>query len=96
MLNVINGVVLFAQGDDPLSNGIPFGRRARALGRFLEKLPLRILVELMAEDAEAGVGIAEALGHSASRHVVDEECPQGLVLAVDGTGRMEEFLREPC
>jgi hypothetical protein len=87
---------LFAQSDDPLANGIPFGRGARALGRFLEKLPLRILAELMAEDAEAGVGIAEALGHSASRQMVDEECPQGLVLAVEGAGRVEEFVRELC
>jgi len=50
LMNVIDGVVLFSESKDALSDGVAFGGAVRASLRCLEKLSFRILAEFMAQD----------------------------------------------
>ena len=73
VLNVIDGVVLFSEGDDAFENDIALGRAARASGRGVKKGSLRVLAKLMTEDAKAAIAIAEALSDLLRRQMIDEE-----------------------
>ena len=95
-MNVVHGVVLLAERDDAIAHGISLGSAARALGGGLKEVAAGVLPEVMTEDAETTVAIAEALGSLLGGEFVDEESAQGLVLAVGGIGRVEEEPGEVC
>jgi hypothetical protein len=88
--DVIDGEVLFPQGDDDVSEGIGLGCGVGPLGRGQEEGAAGILAELMDQDAEATWGVAEAAGDLGAGEAVDEEGAEGLVLAVGGVGGLEE------
>ena len=87
LMNVIDGVVLFSESQDALSDGVAFGGAVRASLRCLEKLSFRILAEFMAQDTKAAVGVTEAFGRVLCGPVIDEESAEGFVLTVSGIGR---------
>jgi hypothetical protein len=80
--DVVNGEILFAQGDDLFSDPVPLGCRLWALFGWREELAMGILAEVVAEHPETSGGIAEALGNLLGREPIDEICAQGLVLPV--------------
>jgi hypothetical protein len=55
---------------------------------------MRVLAELMAEDAEAAGGVPEASGGLSGGEVIDEESAKRFVLAVGGVLGLEENARE--
>src|SRR5690349_18900584 len=95
-VELLKGIVLFAQSHDALSNRVAFGGVARALGRALKERSLRILAEFMAEDAEAAIAVAEAFGGFLGGDAIDEESAEGFVLAVRGIGRDAERAGGVC
>ena len=50
----------------------------------------------MAQDSEAAVAVAEALGSGLGGQVIDEESAEGFVLTVSGTGRYEKRTGQYC
>jgi hypothetical protein len=86
-MNVIDGMVLFSESKDVLSDGVPFWGAVRASLRRVEKLSFRILTEFMAQDTEAAVSVAEACGRLLRGQVIHEESAESLVLTVRGIGR---------
>ena len=60
--DVIDGEVLFPQGDDEVTEGIGLGCGLGSLGRGQEEGAARVLAELMDQDAETAGGVAEAAG----------------------------------
>lgn len=88
--DVVDGEVLFPQGDDGFAEGIGLGCGLGPLGRGQEEGAAGILAELMDQDAEAGRGIAETAGDLGGGEAIDEEGAEGLVLAVGGVGGLEE------
>ncbi len=92
--DVIDGEVLFSEGDDEFAEGIGLRCRLRSLGRGQEEGAVGILAELMDQDAKAAGGVTEAAGNFGAGNVVHEEGAQGLVLAMGGVGGLEEDLRE--
>ena len=58
--DVVDGEVLFAQGDDAVADGIGLGCGLGPLGRCEEEVASGILAELVDEDAEAARGVTEA------------------------------------
>ena len=92
--DVIDGEVLFSQGDDEFAEGIDLRCRLRSLGRGQEEGAMGILAELVDQDAKAAGGVTEAAGNFGTGDVVHEEGAEGLVLAVGGVGGFEENLGE--
>ena len=84
--DVVNGEVLFAQGDDTLAEGIGLGCGLGAFGRCEEEVASRILAELVDEDSEAPRGVTEAASDLGTGGSINEEGAEGLVLAVGGVG----------
>ena len=62
----------------------------RSLGRRCEESSIRVLAELMAQDAESAWAIAEAPGRLGRAESLDEIGPQGFVLPVGGVLGHEE------
>ena len=58
--DIVDRQVLLAEGDDPIAEGIGFGRGLWPFGRSEEEVTSGILAELMDEDTEAPRRIAEA------------------------------------
>jgi hypothetical protein len=67
LVDVVDGQVLLAQSDDLLSEAIFLGSRAGPLLGGEEKGSARVLAELVAENAEASWGVAEALSDEVRR-----------------------------
>jgi hypothetical protein len=88
--DVVDGEVLFAEGDDAVAEGIGLGCGLGPLGRSEEEVASGTLAELVDEDAEAPRGVTEATSHLDAGETVDEEGAEGLVLAMGGVGRFEE------
>src|SRR5208337_4585751 len=88
--DVVDREVLLAKGDDPIAEGIGFGRGPWPFGRGEEEVATGILAELMDEDTEAPRGIAEAASGLVTGQSIDEVGAKGLVLAVGGVGRFKE------
>ena len=63
-----------------------------SFGRGQEEGPGRILSEVVHQNAEATLRIAEAAGGLFGRELVDEEGAEGFVLAMSGVGGVEEGL----
>ena len=88
--DVVDREVLFAKVDDPIGEGIGFGRGPWPFGRGEEEVASGILAELMDEDAEAPRRIAEVASGLVTGQSVDEVGSEGLVLAMGGVGGFEE------
>ena len=88
--NVIDREVLLAEGDDAVAEGIGLGCGVRSLGGGEEEVAVRILPELMDQDAKAAGGVTESAGDFGAGEAIDEEGAEGLVSAVGGVGRLEE------
>jgi len=88
--DVVDGEVLFAQGDDTVAEGIGLGCGMRPLGRFEEEVASRVLAELVDEDSEAPRRVTEAASDLGTGNPFNEEGAEGLVLAVGGVGGFEE------
>ena len=82
-LDVIDGKVLLAQGQDEFADGVFLGLGAGAGLEVAEEIGLRA-TEMMAEDTKGAGGIAESLGDQWGRDALDEVGAEGLVLAVSG------------
>ena len=90
--DVVDGEVLFAQGDDTVAEGIGLGCGMGPLGRFEEEVASRVLAELVDEDSEGPRRVTEAASDLGSGNPFNEEGAEGLVLAVGGFGGFEEDL----
>ncbi len=90
--DVVDGEVLFAQGDDTVGEGIGLGCGMRPLGRFEEEVASRVLAELVDEDSEAPRRVTVAASDLGTGNPCNEEGAEGLVLAVGGVGGFEEDL----
>ena len=78
------------QRDDPIAEGIGFGRSLWSFGRAEEEVTSGILAKLVDQDAEAPWGIAEAAGGLFTGQSLDEIGAKGLVLTMSGVGGFEE------
>jgi hypothetical protein len=94
--DVIDGEILFAQGDDLLAPGIAAGILSwRPAGRK-EKVPVGILAKLVTKDTETARGVAKLERGPRGRETLDEEGSEGLVLAVDRVFGFQEEGSEVC
>jgi hypothetical protein len=94
VLDVINGEVLFAQGDGRLPDAVACGGPVRSGLGMLEEggALLGVVAELIAEHAEGIDGVGKTAGDFGSGPFLDEEGAQGLVLAMErGFGAEEEL-----
>jgi len=90
IVDVIDGKVLFAHGDDLIAQAILLRCGLRALLGREEKLAAGVVAELMTKNAKAALGVAKALGHLLGGKVVNEVGSQGLVLTVRWVRGFEE------
>ncbi len=88
--DLVDGVVLFAQGDNRLPGGglLRLGPRPAPRGR--EEGRRRIAPEVVAQDVEGAYGVAEGAGRLFRGAPLDEVGPQGLVLALPGVPGLQE------
>jgi len=91
-LEVVDGQVLLAQGDGQLADAVARGGVAGSgLGLLKEGATfVGVMAELVAEDPQGIVGVAEAAGDLGAGQLLDEEGAQGLVLALERGLRAEE------
>jgi len=84
VLNVVDRKVSFAQSHHQLADWIAGGCRVRA-GEGAEKgrALLRVVAELMAEDAEGAGRVAEAPSRFDGRELLNEVGAEGFVLAME-------------
>src|SRR5262249_36902140 len=94
--DIVDGEVLLAQGDDALTQGLLFGGDVGPLVGGEEEAAAGGLAELVDQDTEAAVGVAEAFGDFRAGAALDDVGTQGLVLALGGVGRFQEVLRQRC
>jgi hypothetical protein len=92
--DVVDGEILFAQGDNPVAERIGLGCGMGSLGRCEEEVASRVLAELMDEDSEAPRCVTEAASDLGTGEPLNEEGAEGLVLALGGVGGFEEDLRK--
>ena len=87
--DVIDRMILFAQGDNQRASGVGPGL---ALGTGLARAEeIEVLTaKLAAQDTEGPWGITESTGHFLGREPLDKEGAQGFVLAVGGRLGFEE------
>jgi hypothetical protein len=85
-LHVIDREIAFAHGHRQIPNAVAGGRGLRSSLRLAEEggAFLRVVAELMAEDAEGAGGVAEAAGDVAGGLLIDEVSTEGFVLALQG------------
>ena len=88
--DIIDGEVLFAQGDDLFAHPVFLRSGRRPVSRSEEKGSLGVLAKPVAEHAEAIGGVAEAPSDLGGGPPVDEIGAQGFVLTVGGVGGFEE------
>ena len=90
--DVVDGEILFAQGDDTVAERVGLGCGTGPLGRCEEEVASRVLAELVDEDSEAPRRVTEAASDLGSGTPSNEEGAEGLVLAMGGVGGFEEDL----
>jgi len=88
-LDVIDGMILFAQSDNEGARGVGFGLGFRA-GLALAEEIKRLAAELTAQDAESAGAVAETPGDLLRGQIFDEKGAQGLVLALRGRLGLQE------
>jgi len=91
-LHVIDGEIAFAHGYGQIANAVAGGRGLRAALGLAEESSafIRVVSELMAEDAEEAWGVAEAAGDVCRGLLIDEVSTESFVLALQGELRGEE------
>jgi len=94
--DIVDGEVLLAQSDNLLAEAFAFGRNGGSLGRREEESPLRILTELMDQDAETARGVAEASGGLGRGKPIDEKGAEGFVQTMRRVGRFKEAGSRIC
>ncbi len=84
-LDVVDGEVALAQGDDQFADCIAGGGEARPGRDGLEEAPRLVsqLAELMTEDAEGAGGIAKASGDFEGGESLNEVGAEGFVLTLE-------------
>src|ERR1035437_5802512 len=91
-LHVIDGEIALAHGHRQITDPIAGGRRLRSALRLVEEggAFLRVVAELITQDAEGAGGIAEATGDVGGGLLSEEVSTEGFVLALHGELRGEE------
>ena len=90
LADVVDRQILLAQGDDLVPQALGLGGRFRAFGRRQEEPPVRVLAELMGEDAEASGGVSATASGLGGGKAFDEVGAKGFVLAMSGVLGLEE------
>jgi len=93
---VVNGEVLFAQGDDPVPNGVCFRGCLGSLSGREKEFAIRMLSKLRTKDSETARGVPETLGHLFGGEPVDEMGSEGFVLSMGGVARFQESPGDWC
>src|SRR5262249_41291097 len=85
-LDVIDGQVAFAHGEDQVADRILRGRGGGLLARGGKEggAPVCVVAKLMAQDTEGAGGVAEAFGDLRRGKVIHEACAERLVLVLHG------------
>lgn len=91
--DVVNGKILFAQGNDVLADAIHFWSCLWSLGGREKELPVGVVSKLMAQYTKAAGGIAEAFRRFDGRESFDEKSAQSFILPMGGIGGFKEG---PC
>jgi hypothetical protein len=91
--DIIDGEILLSQRDHLVPDTVGFRRSLRPLLRGEEERAIRMLAELVGEDAETSRGVPEPAGDFGRGEILDEEGPEGFVLAVSG---IRGFEKEAC
>jgi hypothetical protein len=94
--DIIDGKILLSQGHDLVPDPVGFRGSLGSLLRGKEEGAMRILTELVGQDAEASRGIPEATGDLARRQILNEMSPEGFVLAVSGIAGFEKEASHIC
>ncbi len=91
-LHVIDREVPFTHGNRQITDAIAGGRRLRSALRLAEERGafLRVVAELVTQDAEGAGRIAEAAGDVGGGLVLDEVSTEGFILALHGELRGQE------
>jgi hypothetical protein len=92
--DVIDGQVLFAEGDDTLAQFVLRRGGVLLLMRGTEEGMLRVLAELVDQRAETACGVAKALGGFLGGDPLHEVSPQGFVLTMGSVAGLQEEARE--
>jgi hypothetical protein len=88
--DVVDGEILFPQGDDPIPKSFLLARwPTLACGRE-EEVRLGVMAKLMDQDPKTSGCVAEPGGCLGGGETVDEEGPQGFVLPMGGVGGLQE------
>ena len=88
--DVVDRQVLLTQRDDPLAEGIGFGRGLWSLGWGEEEVAAGILAELMDQDTETPRGIAKSAGGLLTGQPLDEVGAEGFILTMGRVGWFQE------
>ena len=88
--DIVDGEILFAQGDDAVTYGVGLGSGLGSFSRLEEEVASGILAELVDEDSEAPWGVTEAMSGLGDGEAIDEEGAEGFVLTVGCVGGLEE------
>ena len=94
--DIINGEILFAQGDHFIAQGIGFGRSSGPLLGWEKELAVGLLAKLGAKNTEAAGGVAEALSDVFGRKSFHEIRAESLVLSLSGVLGFQENPSEVC
>jgi hypothetical protein len=91
-LDVIDREIPFSHSNGQIPDAIAGGRRLRSALRLVEEggAFLRVVAELITQDAEGAGGIAEAAGDIGGGLVLEEVSTEGFILALHGELRGEE------
>ena len=92
----MDGEILFTGLNDPLAQWIGFGSLSGAFGGGNEESPVRILAEVMDQNAKTACGVAEAMGRFFGGQMINKESTKRLVLTMGGIGRLEKDLGAIC
>ena len=98
-LHVIDREIAFAHGHRQITDAVAGGRGLRSALRLAEEggAFLRVVAELITQDAEGAGGVAEAAGDVGGGLLIDEVSAEGFVLALQGElGGEEEVLVARC
>jgi hypothetical protein len=88
--DVVNGEVLFAQGDDLGAKLVSLGRDVGPFGRGQEEGAIGILPELVDQSPKTADGIAEAVGDVGCGLFLDAVGAEGFVRAMGSIAGLEE------
>jgi hypothetical protein len=88
--DVVDGQVVFPQGDDPLTDGILLGLGLGTPDDIPEELPIHFVAEPKDENSKGTWLVAETASDLARGKVLNEVGSKGLVLPVSGMVRFEE------